>query len=185
MLGKNRGYDEQMKSGYETGEFDPPDGSRLEGGRHPRIPAAVPDHRKIDAAHPTGTRRAGDRVLYHGPKHRDLYWSQLKDAVISRKIIDRNPESTTILLKISTGVLPEKTVKIFLITRSRDQAAADFSRLRSSKKMPIPSNSSTAICAKLVNWRPLPNDAGSKRNSMVYADPPVHSYRVTHRLTFT
>ena len=39
-------------------------------------------------------------VNYVMEKHKELYWQQLKDAVIQRKIIDlRNPESTTVLLK--------------------------------------------------------------------------------------
>jgi hypothetical protein len=39
-------------------------------------------------------------VSYIMEKHKELYWQQLKEAVIQRKIIDlRNPESTTVLLK--------------------------------------------------------------------------------------
>jgi hypothetical protein len=39
-------------------------------------------------------------VNYIMEKHKELYWTQLKEAVKQRKIIDlRNPESTVLLLK--------------------------------------------------------------------------------------
>lgn len=97
---KTGGYDEQMKSGYEDWEF----WIRLTaaGWKVAVIPEYLLQYRTTEKSMllTQSEPRRAEIVSYIMDKHRDLYWSQLKDAVISRKIIDlRNPESTTILLK--------------------------------------------------------------------------------------
>jgi len=94
------GYDEQMRSGYEDWEF----WIRLtSSGFTVQVIKEYLFHYRITSKSMLLTESEPNReaiVGYIMDKHRDTYWSELKDAVIQRKIIDlRNPESTRILLK--------------------------------------------------------------------------------------
>jgi glycosyltransferase involved in cell wall biosynthesis len=97
---KTGGYDEQMKSGYEDWEF----WIRLTaaGWKVAVIKEYLLQYRVTDKSMllTQSEPRREQIVNYILEKHKELYWQQLKDAVIQRKIIDlRNPESTTVLLK--------------------------------------------------------------------------------------
>lgn len=97
---KNGGYDERMKSGYEDWEF----WIRLTAlGYRVHVIKEFLFHYRVTEKSMLLTQSEPNReaiVDYIMEKHRDLYWKHLKEAVISRKIIDlRNPESRTILLK--------------------------------------------------------------------------------------
>ncbi len=97
---KAGGYDENMKSGYEDWEF----WIRLTSlGYRVHVIKEFLFHYRITEKSMLLTQSEPNResiVSYIMEKHRELYWKHLKDAVISRKIIDlRNPESKTILLK--------------------------------------------------------------------------------------
>lgn len=94
------GYDEKMKTGYEDWEF----WIRLtSSGWKVHVLKEYLLNYRITEKSMLLTQSEPKResiVDYVMEKHKELYWQQLKDAVISRKIIDlRNPESTTILLK--------------------------------------------------------------------------------------
>ncbi len=94
------GYDEQMKSGYEDWEF----WIRLtSSGKKVHVIKEFLFHYRITEKSMLLTESEPNResiVNYIMEKHRDLYWKELKDAVINRKIIDlRNPESTMVLVK--------------------------------------------------------------------------------------
>lgn len=94
------GYDEQMKTGYEDWEF----WIRLTaaGWKVHVLKEYLLDYRVTDKSMflTQSEPRREAIVNYILEKHKDLYWSHLKDAVIQRKIIDlRNPESTRVLLK--------------------------------------------------------------------------------------
>jgi len=94
------GYDEQMKSGYEDWEF----WIRLTsaGWKVHVIKEYLLNYRITEKSMllTQSEPKREEIVSYVMEKHRELYWQQLKDAVIQRKIIDlRNPESTTILVK--------------------------------------------------------------------------------------
>jgi len=97
---KTGGYDEQMKSGYEDWEF----WIRLtsSGWKVHVLKEYLLNYRvtgKSMLLTESEPRREAI-VDYIMEKHKELYWQQLKDAVIQRKIIDlRNPESTSVLLK--------------------------------------------------------------------------------------
>lgn len=97
---KAGGYDEQMKSGYEDWEF----WIRLTaaGWRVHVLKEYLLNYRVTEKSMLL-TQSEPQReaiVNYIMEKHKELYWQQLKEAVIQRKIIDlRNPESTTVLLK--------------------------------------------------------------------------------------
>jgi glycosyltransferase involved in cell wall biosynthesis len=93
-------YDEQMKSGYEDWEF----WIRLTaaGWTVHVIKEWLLNYRVTEKSMflTEAEPRREAIVNYIMEKHRELYWQQLKDAVIQRKIIDlRNPESTSVLLK--------------------------------------------------------------------------------------
>ena len=97
---KAGGYDEQMKSGYEDWEF----WIRLTAsGWKVHVLKEYLLHYRVTGKSMLLTQSEPKReaiVNYVMEKHKELYWQQLKDAVIQRKIIDlRNPESTTVLLK--------------------------------------------------------------------------------------
>ncbi|MBL7740063.1 MAG: glycosyltransferase family 2 protein [Chitinophagaceae bacterium] len=97
---KTGGYDEQMKSGYEDWEF----WIRLTAaGWKVHVLKDYLLHYRVTEKSMLLTQSEPRReaiVNYIMEKHKGLYWEQLKDAVIQRKIIDlRNPESTTVLLK--------------------------------------------------------------------------------------
>lgn len=94
------GYDEQMKSGYEDWEF----WIRLtsSGWKVHVLKEYLLNYRVTEKSMllTQSEPRREEIVNYIMEKHKELYWHELKDAVIQRKIIDlRNPESTTILLK--------------------------------------------------------------------------------------
>jgi glycosyltransferase involved in cell wall biosynthesis len=94
------GYDEKMKTGYEDWEF----WLRLTaGGWTVHVLKEFLLNYRVTAKSMLLTQsepRREEIVNYIMEKHRDLYWAQLKEAVIQRKIIDlRNPESKIILLK--------------------------------------------------------------------------------------
>jgi GT2 family glycosyltransferase len=94
------GYDEQMKTGYEDWEF----WLRLTAaGWKVHVVKEFLLNYRVTEKSMLLTQSEPKReaiVNYIMEKHKELYWSQLKDAVIQRKIIDlRNPESTTVLLK--------------------------------------------------------------------------------------
>ena len=94
------GYDEQMKTGYEDWEF----WIRLtSAGYIVHVIKEFLFHYRITSKSMLLTESEPNRetiVNYILEKHRDIYWRELKDAVIQRKIIDmRNPESTRILMK--------------------------------------------------------------------------------------
>jgi len=97
---KTGGYDEQMKSGYEDWEY----WIRLTAaGYKVHVIKEFLFNYRITSKSMLLTESEPNRatiVNYILEKHKDLYWRELKDAVIDRKIIDlRNPESTRILLK--------------------------------------------------------------------------------------
>ncbi|MDP4263887.1 MAG: glycosyltransferase family A protein [Bacteroidota bacterium] len=97
---KAGGYDEQMKSGYEDWEF----WIRLTAaGWQVRVIKEYLLNYRVTEKSMLLTQSEPKRaeiVNYIMEKHKELYWQQLKEAVIDRKIIDlRNPESTTVLLK--------------------------------------------------------------------------------------
>ncbi|MBL7743845.1 MAG: glycosyltransferase family 2 protein [Chitinophagaceae bacterium] len=97
---KTGGYDEQMKSGYEDWEF----WIRLtSAGWKVHVLKEYLLNYRVTEKSMLLTQSEPKReaiVNYIMEKHKELYWQQLKDAVIQRKIIDlRNPESTTVLLK--------------------------------------------------------------------------------------
>ena len=97
---KAGGYDEQMKSGYEDWEY----WIRLtSSGYRVHVIKEFLFHYRITSKSMLLTESEPNRetiVNYILEKHKDLYWREIKDAVIKRKIIDlRNPESTRILLK--------------------------------------------------------------------------------------
>jgi glycosyltransferase involved in cell wall biosynthesis len=94
------GYDERMKRGYEDWEFwirITAKGWRVEVVKEFLLNYRVTEKSMfLTEAEP----RRQEIVNYIMEKHRELYWQQLKEAVIDRKIIDlRNPESTMVLLK--------------------------------------------------------------------------------------
>ena len=94
------GYDEQMKSGYEDWEF----WIRLTaaGWKVHVIKKYLLNYRVTGKSMllTQSEPKRKDIVNYILEKHKDLYWQQLKEAVIERKIIDlRNKESTILLLK--------------------------------------------------------------------------------------
>ncbi|MFI5130836.1 MAG: glycosyltransferase family 2 protein [Chitinophagales bacterium] len=94
------GYDEQMKTGYEDWEF----WIRLTAaGWKVHVLKEFLLNYRVTEKSMLLTQSEPQReaiVSYVMEKHKELYWQQLKDAVIQRKIIDlRNPESTTVLLK--------------------------------------------------------------------------------------
>ncbi len=94
------GYDEQMKKGFEDWEF----WIRLtaKGWRVEVVKEFLLNYRVTEKSMflTEAEPRRVEIVNYIMEKHRELYWQQLKDAVIDRKIIDlRNPESTMVLLK--------------------------------------------------------------------------------------
>jgi glycosyltransferase involved in cell wall biosynthesis len=93
-------YDEQMKSGYEDWEF----WIRLTAGgwKVHVLKEYLLNYRVTEKSMLlTQSEPKRDEIVnYILEKHKNLYWGQLKEAVIQRKIIDlRNPESTTVLLK--------------------------------------------------------------------------------------
>jgi glycosyltransferase involved in cell wall biosynthesis len=97
---KAGGYDEQMKSGYEDWEF----WIRLtSAGWTVEVLKEYLLHYRVTDKSMLLTQSEPKReaiVSYILEKHKELYWQQLKEAVIQRKIIDlRNRESTTVLLK--------------------------------------------------------------------------------------
>lgn len=94
------GYDEQMKSGYEDWEF----WIRLTaaGWAVAVIDEYLLNYRVTDKSMLlTQSEPNREKIIgYLMEKHKDLYWQNLKDAVVKRKIIDlRNPDSTKVLLK--------------------------------------------------------------------------------------
>jgi glycosyltransferase involved in cell wall biosynthesis len=97
---RSGGYDEQMKSGYEDWEF----WIRLtsSGWKVHVLKEYLLNYRVTEKSMllTQSEPRREEIVNYIMEKHKELYWRELKDAVIQRKIIDlRNPESTTVLLK--------------------------------------------------------------------------------------
>lgn len=97
---KTGGYDEQMKSGYEDWEF----WIRLtSAGWKVHVLKEYLLNYRVTEKSMLLTQSEPKReaiVSYIMEKHRDLYWQQLKEAVVQRKIIDlRNPESTILLVK--------------------------------------------------------------------------------------
>jgi glycosyltransferase involved in cell wall biosynthesis len=97
---KAGGYDEQMKSGYEDWEF----WIRLTAaGWTVQVLKEYLLNYRVTEKSMLLTQSEPKReaiVNYILEKHKELYWRQLKEAVIQRKIIDlRNPESTKVLLK--------------------------------------------------------------------------------------
>ena len=97
---KTGGYDEQMKNGYEDWEF----WIRLTAaGWKVHVLKDYLLNYRVTGKSMLLTQSEPKRELivnYIMEKHKELYWQQLKDAVIQRKIIDlRNPESTAVLLK--------------------------------------------------------------------------------------
>src|SRR6185503_1413596 len=94
------GYDEKMKSGYEDWEF----WIRLTGAgwKVGVIKEYLLNYRVTEKSMLlTQSEPQRDVIVnYIMEKHKELYWRELKDAVIQRKIIDlRNAESTTVLMK--------------------------------------------------------------------------------------
>ena len=94
------GYDENMKNGYEDWEF----WIRLtsSGWKVHVLKEYLLNYRVTEKSMllTESEPRREAIVDYIMEKHKELYWAQLKDAVIQRKIIDlRNPESKTVLLK--------------------------------------------------------------------------------------
>lgn len=94
------GYDEQMKTGYEDWEF----WIRLTaaGWSVAVLDDYLLNYRVTDKSMllTQSEPNRGKIIEYIMEKHKDLYWHNLKDAVIKRKIIDlRNPGSRKILLK--------------------------------------------------------------------------------------
>ncbi|MBC7947019.1 MAG: glycosyltransferase family 2 protein [Chitinophagaceae bacterium] len=94
------GYDEKMKTGYEDWEF----WLRLtsEGWKIHVLKEYLLQYRVTEKSmFLTQAEPQREKIVeYMMEKHRQLYWDQLKDAVIKRKVIDlRNPESTVLLLK--------------------------------------------------------------------------------------
>jgi glycosyltransferase involved in cell wall biosynthesis len=97
---KTGGYDEQMKSGYEDWEFWIRVTSA--GWRVHVLKEYLLNYRVTEKSMllTQSEPKREEIVNYIMEKHKQLYWEQLKDAVIQRKIIDlRNPESTRVLLK--------------------------------------------------------------------------------------
>ena len=97
---KTGGYDEQMKSGYEDWEF----WIRLTslGWKVDVLKEYLLNYRVTEKSMLlTQSEPKREAIVnYIMEKHKDLYWREIKEAVIQRKIIDlRNPESTTLLLK--------------------------------------------------------------------------------------
>lgn len=94
------GYDEQMKAGYEDWEF----WIRLTaaGWKVEVLDDYLLNYRVTNKSMLlTQSEPNREKIIdYIMEKHKDLYWQNLKDAIIKRKIIDlRNPESRKILLK--------------------------------------------------------------------------------------
>ena len=94
------GYDENMKTGYEDWEF----WLRLTsaGWKVAVLEEYLLNYRITDKSMLlTQSEPNRDKIIsYILEKHKDLYWNNLKEAIVKRKIIDlRNPESRTILLK--------------------------------------------------------------------------------------
>jgi glycosyltransferase involved in cell wall biosynthesis len=97
---KTGGYDEQMKNGYEDWEF----WIRLtsSGWKVHVLKEYLLNYRVTEKSMLlTESEPKREAIVnYIMEKHKELYWRQLKEAVIRRKIIDlRNPESTAVLLK--------------------------------------------------------------------------------------
>jgi glycosyltransferase involved in cell wall biosynthesis len=97
---KTGGYDEQMKTGYEDWEF----WIRLTaaGWQVHVIKEYLLNYRTTEKSMllTQSEPKRTEIVNYIMEKHKELYWQQLKEAVIQRKIIDlRNPESTVVLMK--------------------------------------------------------------------------------------
>ncbi|MGE5107173.1 MAG: glycosyltransferase family 2 protein [Sphingobacteriales bacterium] len=94
------GYDEQMKTGYEDWEFWirlTAAGWKVEVLDDYLLNYRVTDKSMLLTQSEPNRAKIIDYIM---EKHRDLYWQNLKDAIIKRKIIDlRNPESSVILLK--------------------------------------------------------------------------------------
>ena len=94
------GYDEQMKTGYEDWEF----WIRLTaaGWKVEVLDDYLLNYRITDKSMLlTQSEPNREKIIdYIMEKHKELYWQNLKDAVLKRKIIDlRNPESRKTLLK--------------------------------------------------------------------------------------
>jgi glycosyltransferase involved in cell wall biosynthesis len=97
---KVKGYDEQMKSGYEDWEF----WLRLtSAGWKVHVLKEYLLNYRVTGKSMLLTQSEPKReaiVNYIMEKHKEIYWHQLKDAVVQKKIIDlRSPESTTVLIK--------------------------------------------------------------------------------------
>jgi glycosyltransferase involved in cell wall biosynthesis len=97
---KTGGYDERMKSGYEDWEFWihlTASGWKVHVLKEYLLNYRVTDKSMLLTQ---SEPKRETIVSFIMEKHKELYWQQLKEAVIQRKIIDlRNPESMSVLLK--------------------------------------------------------------------------------------
>jgi glycosyltransferase involved in cell wall biosynthesis len=97
---KTGGYDENMKTGYEDWEFWirlTAAGWKVAVLNDYLLNYRVTDKSMLLTQSEPNRQKIIDYIL---EKHKELYWANLKDAILQRKILDlRNPESNILLLK--------------------------------------------------------------------------------------